>query len=202
MSRPRAVCWSRDGDRAADHLVGELRVAHLFERLRRGHEWELSRPLTTERFASKVERPDVVKESRPFTISTLCQGEGSKDGKVEEAVMQLERDWCNVTLKSDADWLTRVLADDASFVTSMGQRQTKAQVVADFKAEKTKTCQVDQMQVRAYGDTAVVTGRWRITGTDAKGKPFPTPESMFTDTFVRLNGQWQCVASHSSAVTK
>jgi uncharacterized protein (TIGR02246 family) len=126
----------------------------------------------------------------------------AQDAKVEEALMLLERDWCNATLKNDADWLTRVLADDASFVSATGQRQTKAQVLADFKVEKTKTCQVDQMQVRAYGDTAVVTGRWRITGTDAKGKPFPTPESMFTDTFVRRNGQWQCVASHSSAVTK
>ncbi len=126
----------------------------------------------------------------------------AQQDKVEEALMQLERDWCNASLKNDVDWLTRVLADDASFVTATGQRQNKAQVLADFKAEQTKTCQVDQMQVRAYGDTAVVTGRWRITGTDAKGKPFPTPESMFTDTFVRLNGQWQCVASHSSAVTK
>jgi uncharacterized protein (TIGR02246 family) len=122
--------------------------------------------------------------------------------KVDEALMQLERDWCNASVKNDIDWLTRMLADDASFVTSTGQRQNKAQVLADFKAEKTKTCDVDQLQVRVHGETAVVTGRWRITGIDGKGKPFPNPETMFTDTFVRRNGEWRCVASHSSAITK
>src|SRR5687767_5741246 len=86
--------------------------------------------------------------------------------KVDEALVQLERDWCNASVKNDIDWLTRILADDASFVTSTGQRQNKAQVLADFKAEKTKTCEVDQLQVRVHGETAVVTGRWRITGTD------------------------------------
>jgi uncharacterized protein (TIGR02246 family) len=121
--------------------------------------------------------------------------------KVDEALMQLERDWCHASLKNDMDWLTRLLVDDASFVTSTGQRQNKAQVLADFKAEKTKTCEVDQLQVRVHGEAAVVTGRWRITGTDAKGKPFPNPETMFTDTFVRRNGEWRCVASHSSAIT-
>ena len=132
----------------------------------------------------------------------LVSTSSAQDTKVEEALMQLERDWCQAAMKNDVAWLTPVLADDASFVSSMGVRQTKTEVLADFKAEKTKTCQVDQMQVRVYGDTAVVTGRWRISGTDAKGKPFPTPESMFTDTFVRRNGQWQCVASHSSALRK
>ena len=131
----------------------------------------------------------------------VSTGSAQQD-KVDDALMQLERDWCNASLKNDSDWLTRVLADDASFVTSTGQRQNKAQVLADFKAAKTKTCQVDQMEVRVHGETAVVTGRWRITGTDAKGKPFASPESMFTDTFVRRNGEWRCVASHSSAITK
>ena len=126
----------------------------------------------------------------------------AQQGKADEALMQLERDWCSASVKNDVDWLTRVLADDVSFGTSTGQRQNKAEILADFKAEKTKTCEVDQLQVRQYGETAIVTGRWRITGTDSKGKPFPTPNSIFTDTFVRRNGQWQCVASHSSAITK
>jgi uncharacterized protein (TIGR02246 family) len=134
--------------------------------------------------------------------AVLVSTGSAQPDKVEAALMQLERDWCNASLKNDVDWLTRVLADDASFVTSTGQRQNKAQVLADFKAETTKTCQVDQMQVRVHGEAAVVTGRWRITGTDVKGKPFANPETMFTDTFVRRNGEWRCVASHSSAITK
>ena len=132
--------------------------------------------------------------------AVLVSTGSAQSEKVDEALMQLERDWCQASLKNDVAWLTRVLADDASFVSSTGRRQNKAQVLADFKAEKTKTCEVDQLQVRVHGETAVVTGRWRITGTDAKGQPFPNPESMFTDTFVRRNGEWRCVASHSSAI--
>ena len=73
---------------------------------------------------------------------------------------------------------------------------------ADAKAEKYTSCEVDQMQVRLYGETAVVTGRTRIAGTDAKGKPITDTESLWTDTFVRRAGGWQCVATQSTPVAK
>ena len=55
------------------------------------------------------------------------------------------------------------------------------------------------MKVTAYGNTAIATGGFKATGTDDAGKAMENNE-VFTDTWVKLNGKWQCVASHSSNV--
>ncbi len=134
-----------------------------------------------------------------FAASTIVS---AQQKKVDEELMQIERDWCAAAIKNDIAWFGRVFADDISLVGSTGQKANKTQAIADAKAEKYTACQVDQMQVRVYGDTAVVTGRSRVAGIDAKGKPFPHPESLWTDTFVRRGGVWQCVATQSTAVSK
>ena len=56
---------------------------------------------------------------------------------------------------------------------------------------------IDQVVVRPFGDTAVVTGRTTVTTGDA------SPETLrlrFTDVFVRRAGRWQVVASHATRV--
>jgi hypothetical protein len=44
----------------------------------------------------------------------------------------------------------------------------------------------------------VVTGVYRETGTN-KGKKYVI-RSRYTDTWIRRNGTWQCVASHSTLI--
>lgn len=129
------------------------------------------------------------------------QNVGAQQGKVEQELMQLERDWCNASLKNDIAWFTRVFSEDITLISPAG-KNTKTQAIADAKAEKYTSCELDQMQVRLYGETAVVTGRTRIAGTDAKGKPITDTESLWTDTFVRRAGGWQCVATQSTPVAK
>ena len=52
--------------------------------------------------------------------------------------------------------------------------------------------------MRLYGDTAVVTGQTMLKGTIvATGKAIEATVQ-FTDTFVRLNGQWRAVAGQAS----
>ena len=133
-----------------------------------------------------------------FCVAGIAE---AQTGNVEQELMQLERDWCTANMKNDIAWFTRVFADDISLTGSTG-KATKAQAIADAKAEKYTSCSVDQMQVRVYGDTAVVTGRSRVAGTDAKGKPFPNPEALWTDTFVRRASGWQCVATQSTPIAK
>ena len=53
------------------------------------------------------------------------------------------------------------------------------------------------MKVRIYGDAAVVTGIVTRTGA-YKGVPFKDRQHLFTDTFVRRDGRWQCVASQGT----
>jgi ketosteroid isomerase-like protein len=63
---------------------------------------------------------------------------------------------------------------------------------------KYQASKVDDLKVFVYGDAAVVNGRWKARFVE-KGKLVDTAER-FTDTYVRLNGQWRCVASQGSTI--
>ncbi len=51
-----------------------------------------------------------------------------------------------------------------------------------------------------YADSAVVVGAYRTKGS-YQGKPYEHV-GRFTDTWVFLDGRWQCVASHTSLLKK
>src|ERR1700720_4262951 len=57
----------------------------------------------------------------------------------------------------------------------------------------------EQSTVQVYGDVAVVVGVFRIKGTE-KGKPYVHRER-FVDTWIKLQGTWQCVATTSTLIT-
>jgi len=117
-------------------------------------------------------------------------------GKGEQELMQIERDWCGASLKNDPVALGRILADDFTSVSREGKVSTKADDLASVKTNEMTGCDQDMMKVRIYGDAAVVIGR-----TTAKGTAF-TGQSMWTDTFIRRDGRWQCVATQSSEIKK
>ena len=119
----------------------------------------------------------------------------AQQGKVEQELMQLERDWCAADVKNDAAVFQRILSDDYTGVSSQSGKLTgKADYLAQLKTSKTTQCDVDMMRVRIYGDTAVVTGRTTVKSNSFSG------QSMWTDTWVRRNGAWQCVASQGTVI--
>jgi len=56
------------------------------------------------------------------------------------------------------------------------------------------------MTAHVYGDAAVVTGIYREKGI-SKGKAY-SRRGRFTDTWVKENGTWMCVASQSTLMSK
>jgi hypothetical protein len=56
------------------------------------------------------------------------------------------------------------------------------------------------MSARVYGDSAVVTGVYRVRGTD-NGKTY-LRRGRFTDTWISRNGTWVCVASQYTLIGK
>jgi ketosteroid isomerase-like protein len=55
----------------------------------------------------------------------------------------------------------------------------------------------DDMKVQTHGETAVVTGRATLEG-QAEG--LPGGAYRFTDTFVKRDGRWHCVATQATTV--
>jgi ketosteroid isomerase-like protein len=58
---------------------------------------------------------------------------------------------------------------------------------------------VDQIRVRLYGDTAIVSGRTRAT---VSGTAPQTVTLRFTDVFVRREERWIAVSSHATRLAE
>lgn len=125
----------------------------------------------------------------------------AQQGTAEQQLTQLERDWCTATLKGDAAVLGRILADDFTSVGSRGLVETKAETLADLndKMSTITECVDRNVKVRVYGEAAVVTGLGTRSGK-YKGAAFADRQTLWTDTFIRKDGRWQCVATQGTVV--
>jgi len=117
-------------------------------------------------------------------------------GKAEQELTRVERNWCNADVKNDAAALSAILADDFTDVNLEGKVTSKAQSIADLKTDKTTACDVDMLHIHVYGDTAIVVGRATVKSATYNG------QYMYTDVYVRRNGQWQAVAAQGTEIKK
>jgi ketosteroid isomerase-like protein len=129
----------------------------------------------------------------------------TKSGSAEQELIRLENEWADAWAKHDVAFFERIEADDYTWTSPSGEVWTKAKDLAFVKSLKPgKGAIVSQviaeMNVRAYGDAAVVTGRDIIKETH-EGKEISRQER-WTDTWVKLAGRWQCVAGHSSEIAQ
>lgn len=118
----------------------------------------------------------------------------------ETQLLNIEQEWCNAYLHSDAGYLSRLLTDD--FVFTNGQAETSDKT-AELQQARDRTVHYTvfenrDMTVRLHGDTAVVTGRTRCKGTVAATGKFVDAEMQFTAVFARVQGRWRAVAAHVS----
>lgn len=135
----------------------------------------------------------------------LMMGVGGAQQKMaaggdEAALKAIEEKWDAASLKGDTAALSGLLADSFVSTDAEGKVKTRAESFAKMKAGAVKyeIAKVSDMKVSVYGDAAVVLGQWKGKMT-SDGKHIDTTER-FTDTFIRQNGQWRCVASHSSTL--
>src|ERR1700693_1407041 len=93
-----------------------------------------------------------------------------------------------------------ILADPFISVDHHGQLQNKAQYMAGLRDTTFNPEQISNIDptVYVYGDTAIVTSAYRTKGVDS-GKRF-THHGRFTDTWVKLNGSWKCVANQETLI--
>ncbi len=136
-------------------------------------------------------------------ISTLpACGAAKADAETEAAVLKFEHEWMNALMHSDVAALERIEADDFVFTGPDGKVETKADDLRNLKsgALKMTECKLEDVKVRFYGKTAVVTGvnviKGSINGQDISGK------YRFTDVLVRKKDKWQAVSAHASAISE
>ena len=136
-----------------------------------------------------------------FSLGNTAWSQGKKaGGGTEKAVAALEQQWLQSQKTNNPDLVAPLLADKFINTGSDGKVTSKPESLANAKATKYDSVAYDNVEVTAFGDTAIATGDFTAKGTDPSGKPLDVRER-FTDTWVKMpNGQWQCVASHQSPV--
>ncbi len=105
------------------------------------------------------------------------------------------------SLRRDADFSLRTLAEDYVAITPLGTVTTKQETISARRSGQLRyeSMNVTDMVVRLYGDTAVVTARADVKGHQL-GEDFSGPYR-YTRVWVRRNGRWQTV-SYQATVTQ
>lgn len=126
------------------------------------------------------------------------QPKSESDAAVSQTLQGIEQTWLNAEKNHDAAAFEKLVADDWVAITPDGKTQTKAERVAEIKGSHVGSASLGNMKVRVFGDTAVVTGTDDETTTH-DGKE-TTGHYVWTDVFVKRNGQWLAVASQTAQV--
>ncbi len=135
-----------------------------------------------------------------FGVTILAQ---TKTGTVEQELLKLEQDWTNANVKADFAFVDLILADDYVNTDFEGVVKTKDQYIEGLKLGKElviSSMVTDEMKAYVYGEAAVVIGHNTVKGT-YQGTDFSI-QYRWTDTWVKLDGRWQCVATAESMMAQ
>lgn len=155
----------------------------------------------TEQWELRFDSPDTVS----YTFTRTTEGKTSPVMKAmfnrvkatsdEQELIRLQDEWCRAEMDGDAAALGRILADEYMLVISNGTVLSRAQLLREVETREVPftTIAVEDTRVKLYGNMAVVKGvvKW----SDAGGTK---NQSLFTETWQRRDGRWQCLATHES----
>jgi len=121
----------------------------------------------------------------------------------EGAIRDALRQWDDAFVRRDMEALGRLLAEDFTLTNAAGQVVDRNQYLMSIvKAPDMQqaTGGSEEVQVRVLGETAaVVTGRSPVKGRPG-GRALVVPgRYRFTDVYVKRDGRWQAIASHSTS---
>src|SRR4051812_40166372 len=120
----------------------------------------------------------------------------------EAELKKIEQDWLDAYIKSNAEFVKGVEAEDYSVVEPDGTVTTKADDIKSVTEKKfvLKTATMSDFKCRMLGDNAaVVTAMLKMTGTD-DGEDI-SGDFRAIDVFEKKDGKWQSVASQLTKVS-
>jgi len=88
------------------------------------------------------------------SVATISSGPASDN--VDQTITRLEHDWVTAIVNKDTVTLDRLIADDFSGTTN-DQVYSKGDAIEDVKTGTHESLDLDNIRVRLFGDTAVVT---------------------------------------------
>ena len=125
----------------------------------------------------------------------------SSDGD-EQKIIALENLWNQMQINHDAEAMGKLLHENFVLTDYDGTVMSKTAFLASIRDSSNKlTLEVSEdMKLHRFGETVVVTGATHEKGS-LKGKAYEH-FGRFTDTWVKQDGQWVCIASHLGLLQK
>lgn len=119
-------------------------------------------------------------------------------GETAEQVKGLDQQFTDATIRPDLAALDRILSKDLIYTHSDGRTESKAQFIEALRAGKQKYewVQIEKIDVRVYGDAAVVIGTERVKSST---QPIAFRAS-FLNVYAKHEGRWQMVAHQSTSL--
>ncbi len=121
---------------------------------------------------------------------------------MEDELAKVEAEFANAIVKNSPEEIRQFVSDDWIIINADGgiiDRQRFLEVIKSGTLTH-EMMESDDMRVRVYGDSAVVSAVTRSKGK-FMGQEFTTHERS-TDVFVRRDGQWRCVLTQLTGFTK
>ncbi len=117
---------------------------------------------------------------------------------IHKQIEALEEQWRQAIVTNNVTEMDHLLADDYIGISANGTVETKAQALAQRKAGtvQIKSLDLNDLKVRVYGDTAVVTSRAALEGTN--GQSDISGNYRYTRVYNKRLGQWKIVSFEAS----
>jgi ketosteroid isomerase-like protein len=121
---------------------------------------------------------------------------------MEEELGKLEEEFADAIVKNSPEKIQQFVTEDWIIINADGGIIDKERFFEVIKSGTLthEMMESDDIRVRVYGDSAVVSALTRSKGK-FMGQEFTTHERA-TDVFVRRGGQWRCVLTQLTGVKK
>ena len=142
-------------------------------------------------------------ERFPFLALAMfvtAQDRNAGSDAAKQEILRIERERNEAILHGDAAALERMTSDDYTFITLWGGLRTKAETIQGFKSGSFhyESREISDLNVRIYGNTAVVAGRSNQKGYE-NGKDY-SGDYRFTRVYSKQGSRWTTVALQTTLI--
>ena len=118
----------------------------------------------------------------------------------EQELRKLEKNWDAAIVARDIPTIESILTEDFQFIDSAGNVHSKGDILEGIKSSKatTEPFETEDVRVRIYGTTAVLTGRF-TQKVVYEGKTY-SGQFRYTDVYVKQGESWRAVSAHASRI--
>ncbi|MDO8680181.1 MAG: nuclear transport factor 2 family protein [Acidobacteriota bacterium] len=133
-------------------------------------------------------------------LATVSAALGQTPGRTEQELLKANQAYDEALVRGDAAALDRLYSDEFINTTPDGEVRDKAQQLAftrsgDLRLEAGRS---DEVRVRVYGNTAVMTGRFTARGK-FRDRSIDIRER-YTAVWVKTRGRWLLVAEQGNFI--